>query len=332
MALPFKVIALLPVRNEAWILEHTLSALSGFCDVIIVSDQGSSDGSQDICRRFSKVVLLESPDGDDVNRLPRHARWRLLDAARQYDGTNLLWCTDADELVSPALAVAFLEARRAELTLPLAIAARYIHLWKSFRRYRDDWSYYGPSFKTVAWMDDRHVDYRRDPDVRPLHEPRTPMDDDPRALRADALPVLHLQFAPWRRTQMKQAWYRCVEWLDGRRTARDINDQYAITTEPIFVRTAPLPPAWIEGVTLPPPSVDDDAGWHDTELLRLFDLHGIEFFEPLEIWQVPRLRKEFIRRTGRRPRPDRSYRAAWPTRARSFGRRAWNAVRRRVRP
>ena len=325
-----KVIALLPIRNEAWVLEHALACLSAFCDVVIISDQGSTDGSQAICRRFPKVVLLDAPPGDGVDRLPQRARWRLLDAARGYDGHNLLWCTDADELVSPSLARAFLDGFREQLTPPRAISARYIHLWKSLSLFRHDWSQYGPAWKVVAWVDDRRVDYPRDPDVRPLHEPRTPMDDDPHVLRAENVPILHLQFAMWRRNQMKQAWYRAVEWLDGRRTAGDINGQYAITMSPLFARTAPLPPDWLDGLTLPAASVDDEPGWHDAEMLRLFDDRGIEFFEPLEIWHLTRLRDEFRRRTGRDPHSDRSHIAPMSERVSRFGRRMLAAVRRRV--
>src|SRR5260221_7948741 len=46
-----KIIALLPIRNEAWVLEHALACLSGFCDVIIASDQQSTDDSRAICGR-----------------------------------------------------------------------------------------------------------------------------------------------------------------------------------------------------------------------------------------------------------------------------------------
>ena len=319
---------MVPVRNEAWVLEHALSCLSAFCDVVIVSDQGSTDGSQDICRRFPKVVLIEAPPGAD--RLPQQARWRLLDAARNYDGNNFMWCTDADELVSPRLARAFIDESRAELTPPRAVSLRYIHLWKSLSRYRDDWSQYGPTWKVMAWMDDRRVDFPRDPGRPPLHEPRTPMDHDPNALRAANVPVLHLQFALWRRNQMKQAWYRAVEWLDGRTRVKDINEMYAITFEPLFARMTPLPQAWLEGVTLPSASVDDEPSWHDAEMLRLFDAKGIEFFEPLEIWHVPQLLKEFRARTGRDPRPDRSHIAPMPTRISRFAGRLVRAVRRRV--
>src|SRR5882762_2279488 len=80
-----KVIALLPVRNEAWVLRHSLACLSAFCDVILVNDQASEDASREICREFPKVVLMESP----VPRICEQARWELWDAARHYDGYNL---------------------------------------------------------------------------------------------------------------------------------------------------------------------------------------------------------------------------------------------------
>ena len=48
-----KIIALLPVRNEAWMLPHSLACLSAFCDVVLVSDQDSEDESREICRAFS---------------------------------------------------------------------------------------------------------------------------------------------------------------------------------------------------------------------------------------------------------------------------------------
>ena len=57
-----RVIALLPVKNEAWVLEHTLACLSSFCDVVLVNDQRSEDGSRKIGKRFPKVVWIDSPE------------------------------------------------------------------------------------------------------------------------------------------------------------------------------------------------------------------------------------------------------------------------------
>ena len=327
-----KIIALLPVKNEAWVIEHTLASLSGFCDVILVSDQRSTDASREICRRFPKVVLLESAVSNREGQLPKQARWRLLDAARDYEGSNVLWCTDADELPSPHAARAFLQHSRDRLRPGTAVEFRFRNLWASLERYRQDLSAYGPYWKQVVVVDDRKVDFPRAADLPPLHEPRIPTSPDVSVLRSDDVPVLHLQWAFWNRNQMKQAWYRCIEWLDHRASAADINDFYAITLPEWYVRTETVPADWLEGLTLPNASVDAEPSWHEPEILALFDQHGVEFFEPLEIWHVSRLRTEFRRRVGRNPKPDRSYRAPWPMRARQFGRRVFHAAGRRLMP
>ena len=100
-----RIIPLMPVRNEAWVLPHSLGALTAFCDVVIVSDQNSTDDSVRVCREFPKVTVIEN----SVSRVCEAARWQLLDAARDFDGTNLLWWMDADELISPAVASASLK-------------------------------------------------------------------------------------------------------------------------------------------------------------------------------------------------------------------------------
>jgi len=129
-----KIIAMMPVRNEAWILPHSLACLSAFCDVILVSDQDSEDESREICRRFPKVVLLESSQ----RLVCEQARWLLLDAARGYEGCNLLWCTDADELMSPTLAARFIDAQRGALEPGAVVECLYYHLWSRPDRYRSE--------------------------------------------------------------------------------------------------------------------------------------------------------------------------------------------------
>jgi hypothetical protein len=120
--------------------------------------------------------------------------------------------------------------------------------------------------------------------------------------------------------------------MDGRSTAGDINGRYAITMAPLFARTTAVPAEWLEGVTLPGEHLDGEPSWHEAEMVGLFDLHGIEFFEPLEIWYLPSLRAEFRRRTGRNPRPDRSHIRPMPARLRRFGARVFGALKRRVTP
>jgi hypothetical protein len=99
---------------------------------------------------------------------------------------------------------------------------------------------------------------------------------------------------------------------------------------PLFARTTTVPAKWIEGLTLPGEHLDAEPPWHEAELFRLFDRHGIECFEPLEIWYLPSLRAEFRRRTGRSPQPDRSHIRPMPARLRRFGGRVLSALKRRV--
>ncbi|HKB11807.1 MAG TPA: glycosyltransferase family A protein [Vicinamibacterales bacterium] len=319
-----KAIALLPVKDEAWVLPHALASLSAFCDVVIVADQNSSDRSREVCRGFPKVVLIESAESRTCTR----ARWQLLDAARDYDGCNLLWSTDADELVSPSAAAAFIDARRADLTPGTLVQCQYIHSWNSFAEYRVWDVKYGPQWKELAFVDDRRMDWDR-ANLLSLHEPRVPIDGAAKTVRGEDLAVLHLQWLMARRTQSRQAWYRCREWLDGR-SARDINERYAATLPTTAARTAPVPAAWLGDLTLPDLAADRDEPWTDRDLRRWFDEYGPEHFEPLEIWHIAPLREAFVRTTGRQPRPDRSYRPRWTARAGHFARRMAAGARRRL--
>jgi hypothetical protein len=319
-----KTIAMMPVRNDEWVLPHSLAALSGFCDVILVSDRGSTDGSREIYRRFPKVAVLDAPLAFRI----REQRWQLLDAARDYDGQNLLWASDADELLSPCQMVAFLERRRDQLTPGTPVECRYYTLWQSPGVYRDDLSYYRPVWRRVGVVDDRHIDFDRS-DRAALHEPRVPGDERLPALRDDALALLHLQWMIPSRNQMKQAWYRCREWIDGGKTAAAINEFYSVTFPRPSARTSPVRREWVDDVRFPAAG-DAAPSWHETDILQWFDERGVEFFEPLEIWHNPPLAREFRRRVGRTPRPDRSYVPAWPVRARQLSGRVIDAVRRRL--
>lgn len=320
-----KVIAMVPTRNEDWVIEHSVAALSGFCDVILIGDRRSDDATREICRRFPKAVIVDAP----IESRIREQRWQLLDAARDYDGHNLLWATDADELLSPVAANAFLERERSRLAPGTAVECRYYHLWDDVGRYRNDVSHYGPQWKQVGFVDDRRSDFDRS-NATALHEPRVPAGAQAPVVRDESLRLLHLQWVIPARNQMKQAWYRCREWLDRSKTAAEINAFYSVALPDPRVRTAPVPAAWVAGLTMPDPAIDRVPAWQERDILGWFDTHTPEFFEALEIWHAGTLRDEFRRRVGRLPKPDRSYLPSWPARARQFGRRLVTAARRRL--
>ncbi len=315
-----KIIALLPVRNEAWVLRHSLACLSGFCDVILASDQDSEDDSRSVCREFPKVVLFESKE----RLICEQVRWQLWDAARDYAGENLIWCTDADEVMSPAMAQRFFRSC-GELDPGTVIDCLFHQSWESRVRYRDDLTVWRPYWKPVAVRDDRRMDYSRVRDL-PLHEERVPVDHAGARLRAD-IPILHLQWLLPEQNQFKQAWYRCRELIGGAKSVEEINQEYVHTLPATAVKTSPVPGEWIRDVTFPQTAGAKGLSWQAREILGWFDERGVEFFEPLDIWHIRRLRDEFRRRAGRRPRPDLSYRGSWPRRARQYAGGLWRRMR-----
>jgi hypothetical protein len=324
-----KVIALVPVRNEAWVLPHALACFSAFCDIVIVSDQESTDGSRAIYPRFPKVVMIDRAPSTD-RAMAASRRWQLLDAAREYEGNNLLFSIDADEFIAAPMVRAWLNDPSASLVAGTFFRCGYYQLWNSPAAYRDDDSPYKPQRKLMAFLDDRRVDFTRSPSDAALHEPRVPEEPNARVVDAPGLPVLHLQSLLPQYNQIKQAWYRCRELVDGRQSAVELNEFYSITL-PTRVATSPVPSAWLEGLTFPDfAAVDRQPAWHMAEILEWFDVHGIEFFEPLEIWHIDALGQEFRRRVGREPRPDRSYVPPWHRRARATARRAAGAAWRRL--
>jgi glycosyltransferase involved in cell wall biosynthesis len=93
-----KIVVLTPVRNEEWILETFLKVTSQFADLIIIADQGSTDGSLSICRNFEKVYVISNPD----QKYDEASRQRLLiQTARELvPGERILLALDSDEILA----------------------------------------------------------------------------------------------------------------------------------------------------------------------------------------------------------------------------------------
>ena len=112
--------------------------------------------------------------------------------------------------------------------------------------------------------------------------------------------------------------------MEGQKSAAEINRRYSIALPAPRARTSPVPREWMEDVTFPDRAADREPSWQERDVFAWFDTYGAERFEPLELWHIPTLAREFQRRVGRRPRPDRSYLPPWPARVRRF---AWRTAR-----
>jgi glycosyltransferase involved in cell wall biosynthesis len=292
-----KVIALVPVKNEADILPFSLSCLEQFCDHIIVADHLSTDATVDTVKRFAKAQVFSNTTGQEG---PEAVWPRLFEAARHFSGENLYLCLDADEFPPPAIFANIANLVSEQGQPGDHFALWWVQLWRSFIRYRSDDSVWSKSYKPIAFFDDRKP---LTWGTRELHSGRLPEPTtSSRIVTLEGTPVLHLQWAYWDRTQFKQARYRMIEFINlGFKSAEAINAKYAITLGGQNEGTSAVPEAWLEGIQFPVNLMDKIQCWQFEDIRRMFDEYGVAAFEPLQIWHIEQLKDIFVQRCGRPP-------------------------------
>ncbi len=286
------IIALVPFKNEEWVLPAYAASMKRIADSIIGLDDGSSDASAAILKEAGAVIYSYPEASGEVNMSKR--RNFLLEKGREHGGTHFIWL-DADEIFSERF-LAHGKTEMEKMKPGEKISLPWITLWKDAKHHRID-SVWKDLRKDVIVCDDPSLSF----DDRFLSEARTPGPSDRMiSLDSDAGVILHFQFIAWERTQAKQAWYRCRELIEGGRSARRINNMYSISLDSPKVETEAVPDAWLEHAALPERL--PDSKWHTEAVIAWFDRYGILFFEPLQIWHVPELRAAFLERVGREPK------------------------------
>jgi hypothetical protein len=93
-----KIIVVVPVKNEVWILHTFLQVTSHFADAILLADQQSDDGTPSMAETFPKVTVFNNPSTayNDATR-----QKYLIEKARElYPGQHIIIALDADEIAS----------------------------------------------------------------------------------------------------------------------------------------------------------------------------------------------------------------------------------------
>ena len=192
------IFCLMPVKNEEWIIERSLSSASIWADKIIVSDQGSTDRTVEIARRFPKVTLLDNSKVEEFNE--QEMRAPLFAEARKYSGKKLLISLDADEIFTPNF-----DSPEWNSMLNAEEGTRFIFNW--YHILPDYENVFTTIYNTCAFMDDGS-EYN----VGLIHVPRQPIPVRPvLQIKLNDISILHFQFINWERMERKHIWYQMYE-------------------------------------------------------------------------------------------------------------------------
>lgn len=89
------------VKNESHIIEQTLESICKYIDYWVISDTGSTDGTQDIIRGFFSKKGIPGELVEHVWKNFGHNRTKAFEAA--FNKTDYAWIIDADDLVEGEL-------------------------------------------------------------------------------------------------------------------------------------------------------------------------------------------------------------------------------------
>jgi len=278
-----KIIALLPVKNEAWVLRKCLSSLT-FCDEIIAIDDNSSDSTSKILEEF-KCKILHFNTHTDVGWSEYAIRSHLLEEARRRNATHMV-AIDGDEMFSDA----FKEEARgifASLKSGEMLSLPWIDVVDSHTILNSTID------KVFAWSDDGVSSFNQGF----IHIPRIP---HTRHVKKLDLPyaVIHFQHINKVRHEYKKVWYMMSEFEKGTRSALRINTTYhSIPYNTISFDIKTLHQGHL------PDAKDDSGFWQQEKVMEILKKKGSLFFEPLDIWYLDDLCQMFKRDNHRPPNP-----------------------------
>ena len=275
----------MPVKNEVWIIDKNIRTLLNFCDVIIIADQKSSDGTRDILEKYyPKVSVIDNLDEGHSTRV----RARLLETARQYDGENFIILPDADEIFTSNILNKDIFDKFISQKTGVVIQVPFYNLWRSTRKFRNDNSVWSTYTCKIGFKDDRSANY--DSIINPNdHNSRVP--NLTKSIFFHDIAMIHFQFVFFNRMLSKQCWYRMREVIEtGLKSIRRINQYYVCTKDERNIRLSDTKTEWLDGWEKKGIDIHDlkeaDIYWYDIECLGYFNKYGIKRFASLDIWDV----------------------------------------------
>ncbi len=319
-----KLIGLMLVRNEDWILGASMRAALQWVDELVIMDHASHDGTFDIINQVmtespwkvhyshwrpteekelksihpgSRTILnatpaatwkAQVPTADEAHWDEMTVRHEMLLLGRRFGGTHFAMI-DADEILTANL----VDRARTDVMrlIPGQVLEYPMLAMRTLDEYQDDDTDWSKAFLSVAFADAPGLAWK--PDVTGYHfHHRCPYGVQQPSVRPIASKfyggVMHLQFADHRRLVAKHRYYKMLEvtrW-PGRETVEAVDKKYSNAVQPPKKLTG-MPPEWWRGIPKDAISLGEWP-WHQGEADRLLAIHGIEKFKGLDLFGWPK--------------------------------------------
>lgn len=282
---PPKIVGLVGVRNESYIIRQCLKALALYTDAIVFLDDASDDDTLAIARSLQAECHIEIfINKTEWKRDENGDKNKLLQAGRDIGGTHFV-LLDADEMFSAncqdnnALRTIILSLQPGDkLVLPL------IDLWNSVYTYRIDKSPYAHRILDCAFCDDGICYY----DLGFLHVSHSPQHlTGKERWVMDNKVALHFAFVNRQEVLIKHAWYKCLERIRlPDKPAAEINAAYDRGISENAIILARIPDTWFAYDFFDPAIGDHIFSWRAQHINRWFDEYGKDYFADLTIWDI----------------------------------------------
>jgi hypothetical protein len=285
-----KIIATIPVKNDAWFIEKSIQSLAAWADHVFVADENSDDGSHDIYDRLEylkNVTFIRNRPKFSFNT-PDLRNYQL-DLARSFEGNNFVFELHADEVMSAEILLDKNRNNILESGIPgKAIMMPWITMWDKPNLYRNDASLWSNNSCWFGYCDDRKAKFEG-----PIfHGPRVPECFLGNKVYIDSLSVMHYQFINKGNELSKQALYQVYERNHfPNKSTEHINKIYSIAFDTKNINldridSKHIDPWLKKGINLLEEYPDTALNWRDKEVLRNFKKNGADYYKNINIWYI----------------------------------------------
>lgn len=281
--LPTKIIGLVPVRNEALVIEQCLRALALYVDEIIVLNDASEDDTLSIIQRVGPSCKVARLLNKDVwNRHESFDRNALLNEGRKRGGTHFI-VIDADEMFTAnCLDKNLLRNEIMALQPGDSLLMHWIRLWRDIDHFKAS----NAEVKTIIFCDDGVAKYPESI----IHTPRVP--PSLKGIKKDfgrytTHGLLHFQSVNWRNMRIRQAWYQCFERVHfAFINAKEIASSYHRITDETSIIIQSCPPYWFAYDFFDRQAFEAPDTWREQQIAAWIQQYGFDYFKELPIWDI----------------------------------------------